>query len=102
MTHTQHTPGPWTATEAGVYSQTISRHGNFYIATLPHPNEEPDETDAANLRLIASAPELLEALKLAQVELVTLRARLTEPFASNVAAVVKVNAALLSRIEGGK
>lgn len=60
---TQHTPGPWTVTETGIFSQHLNGHGNFYIAALPFPSEPPTKTEAANLALIAAAPELLQALK---------------------------------------
>lgn len=59
----KHTPGPWIAAETGVYAGTLSAHGNFYVAALPFPTEEPSAEDVANLRLIAAAPELLHALK---------------------------------------
>lgn len=57
-----HTPGPWTATEAGIFANELNAHGNFYVCALPFPNEEPDARDAANLRLIAAAPELAQQL----------------------------------------
>jgi len=59
----QHTPGPWTATEGGVFSQHLNGHGNFYVAALPFHSEEPTPSDKANLALIAAAPELLAALE---------------------------------------
>lgn len=73
MTHSQHTPGPWTATETGIYAETINEHGNFYIVTLPLPKESPTATDTANLALIASAPDLaarVEQLEKDKAELV--------------------------------
>lgn len=58
--NTKHTPGPWEAVEIGVIAQKITSHGNFYICSLIDPENEEDK---ANARLIAAAPELLEALK---------------------------------------
>jgi hypothetical protein len=63
---TQHTPGKWTATETGIYGEHLNGHGNFYICALPFPSEPPTPTDAANLALIAAAPDLLAALKLCE------------------------------------
>lgn len=67
-----HTPGPWTATPVG----TPARH---WLVEIPGINREmvgdqivvgadggPDEVvaiDAANARLVAAAPELLDALQ---------------------------------------
>jgi hypothetical protein len=59
-----HTPGPWQ-----VYADTPSIEPNWHIVTnasrmrvLANVHIEPgNEVDAANARLIAAAPELLEA-----------------------------------------
>ena len=63
----QHAPGPWTymtyiEDDAGYYLSSPS-YGNFAVV---HKSGRPDtvEMDAANARLIAAAPELLQALKL--------------------------------------
>jgi hypothetical protein len=54
------TPGPWTLDpeEENVYA----REGRVWLATSWNGNLS-NETRAANARLIACAPELLEALK---------------------------------------
>lgn len=62
MTDSKHTPGPWV--------KTIDRDGDFLISsnsgeyditTIFQWEDVPDES-IANARLIAAAPELLEAL----------------------------------------
>lgn len=64
---TQHTPGPW---KWHTPATTSARHpayvtsGNRYIAALYHTDNQ-GETHP-NARLIAAAPELLDALKLCE------------------------------------
>lgn len=65
MAHAQHTPGPW---------ETIKRCTGFYDIGIPEKHREVgkphwiatvwerDEKHATNARLIAAAPELVEAL----------------------------------------
>ena len=60
MTNAQHTPGPWYVQE--------SDHPNTGLLIKPIPGQVVAECDPvpemqANARLIAAAPELLEALK---------------------------------------
>ena len=57
----KHTPGPWAISDYkdGRYSIVIDNEG-FDVAKVDYPNQE------ANALLIAAAPELLEALKLAK------------------------------------
>jgi hypothetical protein len=56
MTNTQHTPGPWRIGDAG-----------FTVFGPPKPGALPETIapvkNRANARLIAAAPELLEALE---------------------------------------
>jgi len=68
---TQHTAGPWTC-------ETLpERWGEYFIPeAAKHISSDFDESfakqeeiDKANARLIAAAPELLEALKIAEVHL---------------------------------
>ena len=65
---TTHTPGPWTI-EDGIRGTTAiigsdTDGGTAVLARLPHwPIEK--EMQASNARLIAAAPELAEALRLA-------------------------------------
>ena len=66
----KHTPGPWTVTAdgAGWYIECSPERGHSVAYIRAEIGEEdPDTSDdekEANSRLIASAPELLEALKL--------------------------------------
>ncbi len=56
----KHTPGPWTA-----WGTTIRANKGDYVASAkyyPIPGVDDDNSDA-NARLIAAAPELLEACK---------------------------------------
>lgn len=67
----KHTPGPWKADFLDEDNGWILDKKSNYIAEIVTSDEEnkfiknPDEREA-NARLIASAPELLEALKAAQ------------------------------------
>ena len=67
---TQHTPGPWTVTNSGLSIKSSGHSIHDRIADVYH-SEKSAEIDRANARLIAAAPELLEALKgtLAMLEL---------------------------------
>jgi hypothetical protein len=63
----RHTPGPWNYDmDFIVAPDPGGRHPDIYIAEIAHSDEEgriacPGQQDA-NRRLIAAAPELLEAL----------------------------------------
>lgn len=70
MSAGKHTDGPWLVEGHTVYS--LMHHGwnrgvevlkNRFWATCYHDRSVTDEEAAANARLIAAAPELLEALK---------------------------------------
>ena len=52
----QHTPGPWTQHEGEVRAKNYGLISRSYYG-------KPDGEGAANARLIAAAPDLLEALK---------------------------------------
>ena len=64
---TRHTPGPWDYDiDYIVAPDPDGRHPDIYIAEIAHSDDEgriasPQQQDA-NRRLIAAAPELLEAL----------------------------------------
>lgn len=66
--NTKHTPGPWNISSANLYAVNARGRG---IATA-HGTDDvnysdffpPTEEAAANARLIAAAPELLEALQM--------------------------------------
>lgn len=79
-TGAQHTPGPWTASmqrsRCGKYLGWIVEHSNgrigwsSYATAVPNEGEGPPyEIGGANARLIAAAPELLEALTWALTKL---------------------------------
>lgn len=63
MTTQQHTPGPWSYNqdEGGQHGHVIST-GEYIIADLPDAGDGAAPHTEANARLIAAAPELLEAL----------------------------------------
>jgi hypothetical protein len=58
----KHTPGPWTINGLGIEGPEDDRGLSEYIA---HVSNDCDASEA-NSHLIAAAPELLEALKLAR------------------------------------
>lgn len=56
---TQHTKGPWIVWKGKDYITVETKDGQTIIPPIKYPDEE----QRANSRLIAAAPELLEALK---------------------------------------
>jgi hypothetical protein len=54
-----HTPGPWQYIDGGILSEKINDYGNFVVASIQRERTPQDES---NGRLIAAAPELLEAV----------------------------------------
>lgn len=71
----KHTPGPWD--DASNYPELASVRifaGSHYIATVGNSDDLKAQTEA-NARLIAAAPELLDALKQAHAQL----ARMSHP-----------------------
>ena len=71
MSETKHTPGPWRFyTDPQPNGCPIVGNGRgLMLAMLAHSVNYPDQRDEANAnaRLIASAPELLEALRAVDV-----------------------------------
>lgn len=66
MTAAKHTPGPWSVSEE--WDGTSIKAGQFHVThTIQscgfHSEEEDKAVTQANARLIAAAPELLEALR---------------------------------------
>lgn len=59
MKHSKHTPGPWVIGKNG--TAVTTKHGGYIATADTGTNVEIDESNA---RLIAAAPEMLEALKL--------------------------------------
>lgn len=67
---THYTPGPWEVadiTKNGDLTLILGKRGDAHITHWPSPI--PIEERRANAQLIAAAPDLVEALKLAAVEL---------------------------------
>lgn len=62
MSTPKHTPGPWHY-EQGKLGTTIWAAGRILIAKLSFPGAGKPCPSLADARLIAAAPELLEALK---------------------------------------
>ncbi len=60
MTKTEHTKGPWKACEHGVIADTMTSHGNFYVASAIDPDNAEDK---ANMQLISACPELLAVVE---------------------------------------
>lgn len=59
--NTKHTPAPWTVNPK---AKTNIRHGNLTIANCSSTHDgSREEEEIANAKLIAAAPELLEALR---------------------------------------
>ena len=58
---TQHTPGPWEVTNTDKDTITIVRRGVFTVAAL-WSSTQPRYEQEANARLIAAAPDMLQAL----------------------------------------
>jgi len=62
--NTKHTPGPWKAAECGSIEFKDGFVGEAYDYNPGHYGEKQEELPVmANARLMAAAPELLEALK---------------------------------------
>lgn len=69
----QHTPGPWALASSGANCFTVHADDSASIVAYTMPRfkvskghaepTSPSEEDWANARLIAAAPELLEALE---------------------------------------
>jgi len=68
MRITAHTPGPWSYNrdEGGMHGHVIST-GEYIICDLPDAGAGAAPHTEANARLIAAAPELLEALEHARM-----------------------------------
>lgn len=59
-----HTAGPWYATtRQGSWDWVVARDAKNEICQMFHDGSELNETGEANARLIAAAPELLDALR---------------------------------------
>ena len=74
---TKHTPGPWSGGDSDLQVSTLSVHGktdgdHSTVCRLVSPEHGmPIDEIMANARLIAAAPDMLEALQLASTMLAT-------------------------------
>lgn len=71
---TKHTPAPWKVQEPRHFPNRENTHlfivsNNTLVSIMPELQNDRLNESAANARLIAAAPELLEALKLANKHL---------------------------------
>jgi hypothetical protein len=64
MSKPKHTPGPWTALKT-----VVAMKQNLKVGVLTGKIDFPAEELEANARLIAAAPELLEALEYVSMNL---------------------------------
>ncbi len=60
----KHTPGPWIVSDSSEGLCITMEHGVRIAELYGVPSGRAPETPEANARLIAAAPELLEALRL--------------------------------------
>ena len=59
MTKSKHTPGPWVIRETDEYSEKLSiQTDEYYVALVDFSHDQ-----TANARLIAAAPDMMEALE---------------------------------------
>ena len=64
----KHTPGPWSALTPDQFGRPVQADwvvagGDAYICVAPQWDEEYRDESLANARLIAAAPEMLQALQ---------------------------------------
>jgi hypothetical protein len=62
-TQTQHTPGPWAIHERAKDSRAHISNGAHIVCTLGTTRTDGSPNHTPNARLIASAPDLLDALQ---------------------------------------
>ena len=64
-TQAKHTPGPWSYADDGMIYAEMEAAGKFFSVKVCDPHADNLDLDEreANAALIASAPQLLEALK---------------------------------------
>jgi len=94
----KHTPGPWEVLDGAIVSKQVNAYGNFIVVNC---ERERTEEDAANLDLIAAAPELAEmGSLLLRTVWDTLRHGLTDGQRESLEAVGKEFASILAKAEG--
>lgn len=86
---TKHTPGPWMVEMDEPFELGICA-GKMLITSIPMDDCCPDlhEVDRANARLIASAPDMLEALKIADHALEVAGFQDVQPIRATVRAAI--------------
>lgn len=89
----QHTPGPWYATASAPEGSVFSHDHELIVPWSPLQSDRK----MANARLIAAAPEMLDALR----ELAMLGVSGSYKYPATVLDVAKKACALLARIEKG-
>lgn len=64
MTESKHTPGPWYATtRQGSWDWLVAQSDRLEICQMFHDGSGLNQTGEANARLVAAAPDLLDALR---------------------------------------
>ena len=98
---TKHTKGPWTATKHDQHwvrvNVTIKAGGNTWVAFMP---DEDKEERMANARLMAAAPDLLEALENAVSELDYLTVAPDSDYARPDDEIIKAAEAAIAKAKG--
>ncbi len=93
----KHTPGPWRVeNDLNIVVDNRGFKGCGVLGSTSIPHEERK----ANTTLAASAPEMLEVLKTTEAEIVTLKARLTGQFRSNMESLQTLVRAAIDKAEG--
>jgi hypothetical protein len=94
MTKVKHTPGPWLAIEEGGAAEPAIISGDeIYIASAHVGMKDWDSVTWANARLIAAAPDLLEALEL-------WRAKVSGPGAVSMQTLLHMTDAAIAKAKG--
>ena len=97
MSESKHTPGPWDVDFSGPARLAITGPSEETIARCDMQCENGD-VDEANARLIAAAPDLLEACKAVEVWVILATARDAHPEAvDNALADLKMLRAALAK-----
>lgn len=72
---TKHTPGPWSAAHSEkTFGVVVCSKGHYVADAYSRSDDDGNNETEANARLIAAAPELLEALVQAKAEIIELLA----------------------------
>lgn len=88
MSRGKHTPGPWKVRENGGLMQSVEAKRDWLVFKCGRDFMAREELEA-NARLIAAAPELLEALELLIAETDPLRLNSGEPWCRVRAVIAK-------------